>query len=152
MTDVLAEALAGLAPFRTKGGRLTGEPVTPWQQTGAYQQWAEGSIARAFVGALAERGTAGMIGGRGASPLPDLGELDPAPAMAMALGEADYIVRSYGTVIAWHLGPEVYGVPGSGEWVQVIERCCRDYAFFSASTSRHQAAVRRALASLPVPA
>jgi hypothetical protein len=146
----LAATLRARQPFRH--GPLTGEPVTPWNQSAEYQKWTHGSVARVFAGALNEHGTAGALNEHGTagaitggSGLPDLGVLDPAPAMAMALGEASYIVRSYGTPIAWWLGPEVYGCAPDGEWIEVAERCNREYGRFSATTTRHQNMVHAAL-------
>jgi hypothetical protein len=66
--------------------------------------------------------------------------------MAMALPEASYVVRSYGTPIAWWLGPEVYG-GGDGKWIEVAEVCCPEYGRFSKTTTRHQNAVHAALDS-----
>jgi len=99
-------------------------------------------MARMLTGALGEHGTAGVIGAGG---LPGIGELDIAPATALALFEADYIVRSYDTPIAWHLGPEVYGGP---KWIQVAEECNEDYGRFSPTTTRHQNAIAAALREL----
>jgi len=154
MPDMLAAALRGREPFRF--GNLTGEPVVPWNQRGEYARWAKGSAARVLNGAFHDIGwSGGVIGATGSSPLPALGLLDLAPAMAMALGEASYIIRSSGTVIAWWLGPEVHGAGPqvterrwTGEWVQVAERCNREYGRFSAAISRHQRRVRQALATI----
>jgi hypothetical protein len=140
-----AEALRQRQPFRDS--YLTGECVTPHNQTTGYQNWAKGSVARVFAGALDEHGTAGVITGGGSSPLPELGRLDPAPAMAMALGEAAYIVRSHGTVIAWWLSPEVYGVPDGGEWVIVSEVCREDYGWFDPAIGQDQDRLKAALAA-----
>jgi hypothetical protein len=113
-------------------GELRGEPVTPWRQLPEYERWAKGSVARLFSG-QADAGHYVHVNTMdgGASPLPPLGLLDPAPAMAMALGESSYIVRSHGTVIAWYLGPEVYGA-GEGEWVEAVERMNDEYGRFTA--------------------
>jgi hypothetical protein len=154
MPDMLAAALRGREPFRF--GKLSGEPVTPWNKGRAYARWARGSAARVINGAFHEIGwSGGVIGARSGSPLPDLGLLDPAPAMAMALGEATYIIRSSGTVIAWWLGPEVYGAGPrvaetrwTGEWVEVAVRCNREYGRFTPSVSRHQRRVHQVLTAL----
>lgn len=129
----LAAALRERKPF--KHGPFHGGPVTPYNQTAAYQRGARGSVARIFAGALSEHGTAGVVGG--GSLLPGLGELDPAPAMFHALGEASYVVKSYDTPIAWFLGPEVSGVPAGGTWVEVAD-LGRNYGRFSRTTSTHQ--------------
>jgi len=126
-----------------KAAHLRGEPVTPYNQTADYERGTRGSAVRIFAGALSEHGTAGVIG---TSPLlPPLGELDPAPAMGLALGEASYVVYSYDTPIAWWLGPEVYQKPPEGRWIEVAKNCCPEYGRFSRATSCHQNAVSRAL-------
>jgi hypothetical protein len=132
-------------PFST--GHLRGAPVTPYNQTPAYGKSARGSAARIFAGALSEHGTAGVTGA--GSLLPELGELDPAPAMFHAIGEADYIIWSYETPVAWHLGPEVSGAEGpGGNWIEVMD-FGREYGYFSQATARHQHAVHRAIAGEP---
>jgi hypothetical protein len=143
--DSWAEALRLRQPFRD--GHLTGECVTPHRQTAEYARWARGSVARVCAGALNEHGTAGVITGGGSSPLPELGKLDPAPAMAMALGEASYIVRSHGTVIAWWLGPEIWGTPAGGEWIIVSEGCSEEYGWFELDIGEDQDRLKAALAA-----
>lgn len=142
----LAAALRERKPFRDRN--LTGKPVTPYNQTPEYQRAARYSGVRIFAGALSEHGTAGAVGG--GSLLPPTGYLDPAPAMAMALGEASYVVYSYDTPIAWWLGPEVSGSGPGGEWIEVAEHCCREYGRFSPTTTRHQNAVHAALSASEV--
>lgn len=142
MTPERAAALQEHRPFAS-GKNLRGKPVTPYSKTTDYARAARGSAVRIFAGALSEHGTAGVIG---TTPLlPPLGELDPAPAMAMALPEASYIVWSYETPIAWFLGPEVYGSPATGQWIEVAEVCNREYSWFSRATTRHQNEVHRAI-------
>lgn len=141
MTPASVQALRERRPFQA--GNLSGKPVTPYNQTAAYRRGARGSAARIFAGALSEHGTAGVTGS--GSLLPGLGWLDPAPAMFHALSEASYVVWSYGTPVAWWLGPEVAGTPPGGEWIEVAD-WGRAYGWFSASTSRHQKVVHRALA------
>lgn len=143
LTEITPELLSQRKTFTA--GQLTGQRVQPWNKSEQYRRWAKGSVVRTFAGALNEHGTAGVIEGGGSSPLPPLGELDPAPAMAMALGEASYIIRSHGTVIAWWLSPEVYGVGPDGEWVEVSERCSPDYGRFDGAISRHQNLIHRLL-------
>jgi hypothetical protein len=101
-------------------GGMTGQPITPHNQTESYQHWARGSGARLLAGSSAGGTILAMpMGGGSPFPVP-LGCLDPAPAMFHALGEADYVIVSHGTVIAWHLGPEVSGVSSAdGEWIEV---------------------------------
>ena len=66
--------------------------------------------------------------------------------MFFALGEADYIVRSYDTPIAWHLGPEVYRVGEDGEWIEIAEVTNAEYGRFGGTTTKHQNRIRQALA------
>jgi hypothetical protein len=139
MMDITT-ALRERKPFRA--GSLSGEPCKPWRSTPEGERWARGSVARVFAGALNERGTAGVTG---SGSLPDTGDLDTAPAMALALFEADYVIRSYETPVAWHLGPEVYGIQEGGEWIEVAEKCNKDYGRFSGTTTKHQNAVHDAL-------
>jgi hypothetical protein len=139
--DRLAVILAAREPFTD--GNLSGEPVTPYRSTPEYARAARGSGVRIFAGALNEHGTAGAIGG--GSLLPECGELDPAPAMGLALGEASYIVRSYDTPIAWWLGPEVYETPPEGRWIEVAQSCNKYYGRFTPTTTGHQNRVHAAL-------
>lgn len=133
-------ALRERRPFRE--GSLSGEPCEPWRDTRDGKRWARGSLVRVIAGAMNEYGTAGAIG---SGDLPDTGMLDVAPAMALALFEARYVVRSYGTPIAWWLGPEVYDTPPEGKWIEVAESCNEDYGRFTGTTTRHQNAVHVAL-------
>jgi hypothetical protein len=145
VTPDSAQALRERRPFTERS--LVGGPVTPYNQTADYRRGARGSAIRLFAGALNERGTAGVIGS--GDLLPGLGLLDPTPAMAMALGEASYIVRSYGTPIAWFLGPEVYGTGPAGKWIEVAEVCNSDYGRFSTTTTKHQNALHAVLTEAP---
>ena len=142
MSDI-SGALAALQPFSAFNGHLTGEPVQPFMSSPEGERYQRGSVVRVFAGALP--GTAGVIGG---GELPDIGELDIAPAMAMAAFEADYWVRSYDTLIAWHLGYGVYGIPPEGEWIQVAERCNREYGRFGRTTTRHQNIIAAAIGEI----
>jgi hypothetical protein len=140
--DSSIAALRERRPFRE--GNLTGEPCEPWRDTQDGKRWVHGSVVRIFAGALREAGTAGAVG---TGELPYIGDLDVAPAMALALFEARYVVRSYDTPIAWWLGPEVYGSGPEGKWIEVAEKCNDDYGRFSGTTTRHQNAVHAALTS-----
>lgn len=129
-------------------GQLGGRAVMPHNQTRSYSSWARGSMGRLMAGSSAGGTVLAMPMG-GGSPLPTLGLLDPAPAMAMALGEAAYIVRSLGTPIAWFLGPEVPGQDGAGEWIQTIVTVDDDWsgAARSDQVKTGQARVQAALAA-----
>jgi hypothetical protein len=136
----VAAALKDLRDFTA--GHLTGERREPFLSSPEGARYQKGAAGRILTGALNSVGTAGMIGG---GSLPDIGELDLAPAMAMAAFEADYWIRSYGTLIGWHLGAEVYNMPPEGEWILVSQRCNDDYGRFSKTTTRHQNLIEAAV-------
>ena len=156
----VAEAITARRHFEYGG--LAGGPVAPHIESGAYARWSRTSIARVFAGAMTEHGaTAGVVVPASSSPLPDLGRLDPAPAMFHALGEADYVIRSFGTPVAWHLDGNVAGVCygmarpltehqwRTGDWIEVYDFGA-GYGRFTRTTTRHQRIVQAALAVQPV--
>lgn len=141
----IAPSLRAFLPFRWSA--LSGTPVTPWNQGPSYRAWARGSVGRMLSGQSAGGTVLAMPMDGGASPLPDLGELDIAPAMGLALGEAVYVIRSYNTPIAWFLPDGVAGTPDGGEWIQILDMVNEDYRKFSATTTRHMHIVAAALES-----